>query len=130
MIDHMIHIGDKASVTLDVTTEDTAIALRSGDMAVLGTPRIVALCEQAAVAAIGSSIDSDLTSVGTSIAIEHLVATAIGGRVTAVATVSAEHGNVIEFDLLVTEGETTVARGTHERFVVDRARFEQKNTAN
>ena len=42
---------DSASVTHVVGPDDTAAALGSGDLPVLGTPRLLAWCEEATVAA-------------------------------------------------------------------------------
>ena len=58
-------------VQIVVADTDTATAMGSGDVPVLGTPRLLALAEAAAVAAIGPSLESGLTSVGTGAALEH-----------------------------------------------------------
>ena len=46
--------GASATVVHLVGSGDTARALGSGDLDVLGTPRLVAWCEQATVAALGA----------------------------------------------------------------------------
>lgn len=120
----MISEGTTASVSLAVTQQDTAMALGSGDVAVLGTPRVVALCEEAAVAALAGSLPDGATSVGTNISIDHLVATAVGASVTARATVTVVDGNRIAFAVELRDGGELAARGIHTRFVVDRKRFE------
>ncbi len=120
----MITPAVTASVSLTVTDADTAIALGSGDVAVLGTPRVVALCEEAAVATLGGQLAEGSTSVGANINIDHIAATAVGRTVIASATVSEVEGRKISFDLLVKDSETIAARGTHVRFIVDRNRFE------
>ncbi|MCP4965615.1 MAG: thioesterase [bacterium] len=114
-------IGSTADVSLVVADDDTAVAYRSGDVPVLATPRVVALAEQAAVAAI--EVEPSQTTVGIYIDIHHLKATSVGGAVTAGATVVAMEGRKISFEFTVTEGEATVAHGTHTRVVVDRDRF-------
>jgi len=121
----MIPDGTSASIVLTVAQTDTAVALGSGDVAVLGTPRIVALCEEAAVVALAGFLPEGATTVGTSINIDHLAATAVGGSVTATATVSEVDGRRISFTLVVEDGDKTAASGTHTRFVVDRALFEE-----
>lgn len=65
-----IEMGTSATVRLVVGDSDTAIALGSGDVPVLGTPRIVALMEQAAVAALAGTLDEGVTSVGTRITVD------------------------------------------------------------
>ena len=115
--------GSTASVNLLVTVADTAIALGSGEVPVLATPRVVALAEAASVAATAGTLPAGSTSVGTRIELDHLAATAVGRTVTAEATLSAVDGRRLEFDVAVREGATVVARGRIHRVVVDRARF-------
>ncbi len=121
----MIPQGASASIVLTVTDADTAVALGSGDVAVLGTPRLVALCEEAAVAALSGSLPEGATTVGTSVNIDHLIATGIGGTVTATATVVEVEGRKVSFTLSVEDGGKIAASGSHTRLVVDRARFEE-----
>jgi predicted thioesterase len=117
--------GTSETVSLVVSDADTAIAIGSGDVAVLGTPRVIALCEEAAVAALAGLLPEGTTSVGTRVSIDHLTATAIGGTVTARATVTGVQDKKISFDIELLEGNRTAALGTHTRFIVDRARFEE-----
>lgn len=107
---------------------DTAIALGSGDVAVLATPRVVALSEEAAVAALAGSLPEGATTVGTNITLDHLAATGVGFSVTATATVTSVEGKQVSFSVEVRENDKLVARGTHTRLVVDRARFTQSIT--
>lgn len=118
-----IEVGTSATVRLIVGEFDTAIALGSGDVPVLGTPRIVALMEQAAVAALAGTLDEGDTSVGTRIAVDHLAASLVGVAVVATAEVVGIDGRAVSFRLTVREGDRVVASGDHIRFVVDRERF-------
>lgn len=118
-----IEVGTSAVVHLVVGAEDTAIALGSGDVPVLGTPRVVALMEQAAVAALAGTLDEGATSVGTRITVDHLAASLVGVEVTATAEVVGLDGRAVSFRLAVDEGDRQVATGTHVRYVVDRNRF-------
>jgi predicted thioesterase len=124
----MISQGTAASISLTVTEQDTAIVLGSGDVAVLGTPRVVALCEEAAVAALAGFLPDGATTVGTSISIDHLAPTGVDGTVTATATVTEVEGKKVSFTLVVKDGDKLAARGTHTRLVVDRERFESSAT--
>ena len=112
-----------ASISLVVTEQDTAIALGSGDVAVLGTPRVVALSEKAAVAALAGSLPGGATTVGTNITLDHLAASGVGSGVTATATVISVKGKEIIFSVDVSESDKLIAKGAHTRFVVDRTRF-------
>lgn len=121
----MIDVGLSDEVSITVTVEDTAIALGSGDVAVLGTPRVVALCEQASVAVLSGLLPQGSTSVGTSISLDHTAASGVGANVTAKATVTGIEGRKVEFAVELVEGPKIAATGTHIRFIVDRTRFER-----
>jgi fluoroacetyl-CoA thioesterase len=117
-------IGAWAEVTATVTEADTAIHFRSGDVAVLATPRVVALVEEAACEAIRPSVPKGRTTVGTRIELDHLAPSPIGSEVVARAEVVSLDGNWIEFSVVVTMGDSEVARGRHFRVGVVRDRFE------
>ena len=71
-----IEPGLAGSVAHTVTSDDTAIALGSGDVPVLATPRAVALVEEAACTALIGHLDPDHTTVGVHIELDHLLPTA------------------------------------------------------
>jgi predicted thioesterase len=116
-----MELGARATVDLVVTDADTAIALGSGDVPVLGTPRVVALVERATVAAL--TLEEGQTSVGTRVQLEHLAPTPVGRSVVATADLVAIEGRRLTFEVTVHDGQTLAARGTVERVVVDRGRF-------
>lgn len=112
------------SADLVVTAEHTAAALGSGTVDVLGTPRVVALVEAAALDAVAEALEPGETTVGTRIELDHLRATAIGRRVVAHAEIAAVDGRRVTFNVHATDdAEVVVARGIHTRAVVDAARF-------
>jgi fluoroacetyl-CoA thioesterase len=115
--------GLAASVALTVTDADTAQTLGSGDVPVLGTPRVLALVEAATVRATARYLPSGATTVGTRVELEHLAATPVGGTVTAEARLSSVDGRRLEFTVTVHDGERLAARGTVERTLVDREKF-------
>ena len=115
-----------ATATLTVGEADTAIALRSGDVAVLGTPRIVALCEEATCAAFGPQLEPGETTVGTRVEIAHLLPVAIGEQVVAEATLERTEGRRLTFTVSVTSEKGLVAAGKISRAVVDRKTFLEK----
>ena len=111
-----------ARITHTVTQDDTAMALGSGDLPVLGTPRLLAWLEEATCAAL--ELDDRQTSVGTRADIEHLAASPVGAVVTATATVIHTDGRLLRFQV-VAEDESGLLLGTGEirRVIVDRERF-------
>jgi predicted thioesterase len=110
-----------------VTDADTAIALGSGDLPVLGTPRLIAWMERAAVVAIGPMLPSHRTSVGTAVTVRHRRPTPVGGSVDVLARpvepFDPDAGRV-RVDVTATDGAgEIVGAGTIDRAVVDRAVF-------
>lgn len=113
---------DFATITHVVTAADTAVALGSGDLAVLATPRLLAWCEQATCAAL--DLPPERTSVGTRVDLEHLAASPPGAQVTATATVIHTDGRLVRFQVAAHDsGGTLLATGEIRRVVVDRERF-------
>lgn len=113
---------ETASVTHVVGPLDTARALGSGDLDVLGTPRVVAWMEEATCAAL--ELDAAQTSVGTRVEIEHLAASPVGATVTATATQVYADGRLHRFQVVAQDSSgTLLASGEVRRVVVDRERF-------
>jgi predicted thioesterase len=115
--------GLKASADLVVTEAHTALALGSGDVAVLSTPAILALAEGACVAAIAADLPDGETSVGAWAEIEHMRATPVGASVSAHALLLGHHKRRLEFSVTVEADGQEVAKVRHRRILVDRARF-------
>ena len=115
--------GLTARVELTVTDADTAQALGSGDVPVLGTPRLLALAEAATVAATARQLPGGITTVGIRAEVEHRAPTPVGRTVTALATLAKVDGRKLLFEVVVRDGETLVAEVRVERMVLDRQRF-------
>jgi len=115
--------GLAASFTHVVSDDDTAVALGSGDVPVLATPRVVALAERATVAAVAAHLTDDLTTVGTRVEVDHLVPTPVGGTVTVDAVLEGIDGRRLTFGVRVSDDERAVATGTVTRVLVTRERF-------
>jgi predicted thioesterase len=86
-----------------VTDADTAIALGSGDVPVLATPRLVAWMEAATVAAAASRLDPSSTSVGIEVAMRHRRASAVGALVEVEVTEVAEQDRGLAFAVVARE---------------------------
>ncbi|MGN9775829.1 thioesterase family protein [Micromonospora sp. H33] len=118
--------GLTARVELTVTDADTAQAVGSGDVPVLGTPRVLALAEAATVAATATRMPSGSTTVGVRVELDHRAPTPVGRTVVALARLAKVDGRRLLFEVSVTEGDTTVAEGRVERLLVDRQRFVER----
>jgi fluoroacetyl-CoA thioesterase len=119
--------GLTATVTLVVEEADTALALRSGDVPVLGTPRVISLAEQATVEALEGVLPEGRTTVGYQVQLAHLTPTPIGGSVVAEATLEQVEGRRLTFRVSVNDARGLVAAGRITRVVVERARFLERS---
>ena len=115
----------EATLTFTVTNADTAAALGSGSLPVLGTPRLLAWCEAATCAAIEDSLAAGATSVGTRVQIEHLVASPVGAEVEVSASTAYVDGRLHRFAVAArhTSDGKVVGSGEVTRVVVDAERF-------
>lgn len=115
--------GARAAAELIVDEADTAVAWRSGDVPVLATPRLAALCEEAACLAIADRLGRGETTVGLRVEFTHVAPTKIGSMVRAEATLERVDGARLVFTVLATDDCGLVGAGKLTRVVVDRERF-------
>lgn len=118
--------GLAASVTIVVADADTALGMRSGDVPVLATPRVVAMAEEAAVVALDGHLGTDETSVGMRVQLDHLQPSAIGAEVRVEATLEKVEGRRLTFTVSVNDERGLVAAGKVTRVIVERERFLDK----
>ncbi|WP_433503117.1 thioesterase family protein [Pseudonocardia halophobica] len=117
-------LGRSAAVTHAVRPDDTATALGSGTVPVLGTPRLLAWLEEATVRAVADLLDPDHTTVGVEVRLRHLRSSAPGTAVTGDARVESAEGRTLTFAVTASAGGgPLLAEGVVRRAVVDVARF-------
>jgi predicted thioesterase len=117
--------GASATLEFTVTAADTAEAVGSGDLPVLGTPRLLAWCEAATCAAVAAAMPEEQSTVGTRVALEHLGPSGVGERLAVTATVSHLDGRLVRFAVeAVHVGDGRVVGAAEiTRVRVDRDRF-------
>ncbi|MFZ4721326.1 MAG: thioesterase family protein [Ilumatobacteraceae bacterium] len=119
-------VGLKGFARLDVTEADTAIAMGSGSVAVLATPRIVALLEQATCNALEGHLAEGSTTVGMRVQVDHLQPTPVGGHVEAEALLEKIEGRRLTFMVTASDTKGVVAAGRVTRVLVEVDRFMDK----
>lgn len=122
----MVETGLKYTSQMIVSKQLTAQSMGSGDMAVLATPAMMALMENAAMLAVAPHLPEGCTTVGGHIAASHLRPSKIGDSVEATATVTKVDGKKIEFKVEARSNGTLLGEGTHLRFIVDRKKFMER----
>jgi len=116
--------GLKGSAELLVREEHTAPRVGSGRVRVLATPVMINLIEAAALAAIEHLLPPGYQSLGTRLDVRHFAATPVGMLVRAEVEVSKVEGRTVEFRVAVRDEKEPIGDGTHERMVVNVARFD------
>lgn len=121
-----LETGLSGTVELVVGDADTAIALGSGTVPVLATPRLIALCEEATVRCVQGHTESGSSTVGMRVQFDHLAPTAVGGTVVAEAHLEKIEGRRLTFTVSARDERGLVAAGKVTRVVVEVDRFMEK----
>ena len=118
-----LDIGLSGAVTIVVTDADTAVAMGSGSVEVLATPRVVAFVEQATCAALNGHLEPGWTTVGTRVELDHLRPTPVGDSVQATAILEEIQGRKLTFSVSASDTRGQVAAGKVTRILVEADRF-------
>jgi len=118
--------GLTGTAELVVGEQHTAPRVGSGRIRVLATPVMINLIEAAALAAVEQSLPEHHQSLGTRLDVSHVAATPVGMRVRATAEVVRVEGRTIHFRVRAGDEFDLIGEGTHERVVIDAARFDAK----
>jgi predicted thioesterase len=121
-----IQPGLSGRAELVVRDEHTAPRVGSGRVAVLATPVMINLIEAAALAAIEHLLPEGYQSLGTRLDVRHIAATPVGMKVVAKATVVSARDRNVTFKVEAHDERDLIGDGTHERVVVNVAKFDQR----
>jgi len=116
--------GLEGTAELLVAEEHTAPRVGSGRVHVLATPVMINVIEAAALAAIEHLLPEGHQSLGTRLDVRHFAATPVGMRIVAQAEVVKVEGRSVTFRVAVSDEKEPIADGTHERMLVNVARFD------
>ncbi|MGO9425518.1 MAG: thioesterase family protein [Steroidobacteraceae bacterium] len=122
-----IPVGATGSFSLVVNPEHLANRFKDATLpAVLATPVMIMVMENAALNAIKPYLDAGESALGTRVDVRHVAATPAGRRMTGEATVTSVDGRRIEFAIRATDGAEEIGVGTHERMVINLAKFAER----
>ena len=122
-----IPTGTKGSFSLVVTRGHLANQFKDAMLPpVLATPVMIMVMENAALNAIKPYFEAGESAVGTRVDERHLGATPVGRRIVAFAEVTGVVDKHIEFQVRAMDGDEEIGRGTHERVVIDLAKFSRR----
>lgn len=125
----MLTTGIRGEQTQLVTPENTARALGSGTLEVFATPALVALAEKTCWQSVAPFLEPGSGTVGTRLELEHTAPTPVGMAVTCESELTAAEGRKLVFRVTLRDEKGPVGGGTHERFVVNDAKFAAKAEA-
>jgi fluoroacetyl-CoA thioesterase len=121
-----LQAGLTGSAELLVGVEHTAPSIGSGLVPVLATPVMINVIEAAALAAVEHLLPAGHQSLGIHLDIRHFAATPIGMRVRATAELIAVDGRTLTFRVAARDDKEPIGDGSHQRVVVNVARFDQR----
>lgn len=118
-----LQIGIKNKEEKIVTENDTASALGSGAANVFSTPMMIALMEAAALKSVKKILPEGHNTVGISVNIKHLSATAVGKKVWAESELIEVDRKRLVFKVEAFDEDKKIGEGIHERFIIDESKF-------
>ena len=109
-----------------VTDTITAKEIGSGELPVRATPYLIALAEETAWRSVAEYLEEGQGTVGTKIEISHVSATPAGMKIWCESTLTEVDRRRLVFSIKVFDECGLIGEGTHERFIIDNARFMEK----
>ena len=122
----MLAVGIKGKIERVVTEELTAQGIGSGGLPVFGTPAVIALAEEAAWSSVEPELEPGQGTVGTMLNVDHIAATPVGMKVWSETELTAIDRRKLTFSVAVYDEAGLIAKGTHERFIIDNEKFMKK----
>ena len=122
----MIKVGITGEAKDQVTENNIAKTLRSGELKVYATPAMVALMEEAAYKSVRDELEEGKGTVGTEMKVKHLASTPIGMEVTAKAELIEVDRRRLVFKVEAFDERGKIGEGIHERFIIDNDKFQEK----
>lgn len=122
----MVTIGIKGHLEQVVTPEMSAARVGSGLVDVFATPMMISLIEQTCNESVLPHLDEGQGTVGTLVNVAHTAATPIGMRVWCDSELVEVDRRRLVFRVKAFDECGPIGEGTHERFIIDTAKFIEK----
>lgn len=123
-IDGRFEIGLSLTKTWPVDESITVGAHGTVPLPVLATPHLIFMLEDTCVLLARPGLSSDEETVGTAVHIDHLAGARAGDTVDVFAQLVTVRGRRLVFRVEARNGKTVIARGLHERAVVELRQFD------
>ena len=106
-----------------VDEDKTARHVGSGSSRVLATPWLIAFMERLSHRLLADHLPAGFSSVGVHVDVRHLAPTPLGSTVRVRTEIIALDGSRVSFVVQAWDETELVGEGTHQRMVIDEARF-------
>jgi fluoroacetyl-CoA thioesterase len=123
---HHISIGAKREEKHLVTSEVCIRFLGAEGARVLSTPHMIGMMEYACRNAVLPMLEAGYDTLGTKVSVSHLAAAPIGSCVTVTAEIAGVTDRRVEFRVEAWDETQKIGEGTHERAIVNVARFTER----
>lgn len=125
----MLKTGINGHTEITVTEDKLACTVGSGVARVFATPMMVALIEKTAAESVRPFLEEGQSTVGTLVNVSHVAATPSGMRVWADTELIEVDRRRLVFKVSACDECGLIGEGTHERFIVQTEKFQDKADA-
>ncbi|MCH5268743.1 MAG: thioesterase family protein [Lachnospiraceae bacterium] len=122
----MLEAGIKGIRTVTVTESLTAKVMGSGELNVYATPAMIALMEETAYKSVAKELEDGMGSVGTKMDVQHVSASPVGMKISCETELIEVDGRRLVFAVKAQDEKGLIGEGTHERFIIENAKFQAK----
>jgi len=123
---HRIEIGAKHEERLTVTTENAINFLGMEGARVLSTPHMIGYMERACRNLAKPMLEDGYDTVGTQVTVSHLAAAPLGMEMVFKAEITGFTEKRVQFKVEAWDQKEKVGEGTHERGIINVARFAER----
>ena len=121
-----MNIADKYTLNHIVSETETAEFVGSGGLPVYSTPAMIALMEKTCAQTVEPYLDEGGGTVGTLVNVTHSAATPVGMKVWCECELVEVDRRRLVFKVAAHDERGLIGEGTHERFIINKARFQAK----
>jgi predicted thioesterase len=118
-----VHEGMTRQETFQVEEEHAAAHVGSGGSRVLATPWMIAFMERVSYRLLSEHLTAGESRVGVLVNVHHLAPTPVGTSVRVQAEVAGLKRSKITFTVQAWDQDEKIGEGSHQRVVIDEARF-------